>query len=49
MFSRPSVLRSRINFKIWEKLKKYDVEIPYPQRDIYIKEAPERAERDILP
>lgn len=40
LFSRPSVLRSRTNYKIWEKFKKYGVEIPYPQRDIYIKETP---------
>lgn len=40
LFNRPQVLRSAVNFKIWEKLKKYGIEIPYPQRDIYIKEAP---------
>lgn len=48
MFSRPAVLRSRINYKIWEKLKKYGVEIPYPQRDVYIKEAPGRTGGEIL-
>lgn len=40
LFNRPQVLRSAVNFKIWEKLKKYGIEIPYPQRDVYIKEAP---------
>lgn len=38
--SRPSRFRSELNYKLWEKLKAYDIEIPYPQRDLYIKEAP---------
>lgn len=49
MYNRPSVLRSEVNFKIWEKLKKYGVEIPYPQRDVYIKEAPGAAQVPGLP
>jgi len=40
LLSRPQVLRSAVNFKIWEKFKKYGIEIPYPQQDVYIKEAP---------
>ena len=39
-FNRPSRLRSEVNYKIWDKLKEHDIEIPYPQRDIYIKEMP---------
>ena len=38
--SRPTRLRSELNYKIWEKLKAYDIEVPYPQRDLYIKELP---------
>lgn len=37
---QPKALISQVNFKIWEKFKKYEVEIPYPQRDIYLKEIP---------
>lgn len=37
---RPKALASEVNFKIWEKFKEYGVEIPYPQRDLYIKEWP---------
>ena len=39
-FDRPSSLKSQVNYLIWDKLKKYDIEIPYPQRDLYIKETP---------
>jgi small-conductance mechanosensitive channel len=38
--NRPTRFRSEVNFKIWEKLKTRGIEVPYPQRDIYIKEAP---------
>lgn len=38
--NRPGALQSQVNYKIWEKLQKYSIEIPYPQRDIYIKEVP---------
>lgn len=41
-FDRPNNLKSQVNYLIWEKLKKYDIEIPYPQRDLYIKEMPNR-------
>jgi small-conductance mechanosensitive channel len=40
LYNRPQVLRSDINFLIWEKLRKYRIEIPYPQRDLYLKEIP---------
>jgi small-conductance mechanosensitive channel len=38
--SGPTRLRSELNYKIWETLKAYGIEVPYPQRDIYIKEMP---------
>lgn len=41
-FDRPNNLKSQVNYLIWDKLKKYDIEIPYPQRDLYIKEMPNR-------
>lgn len=40
MSQRPQNLRGEVNFKIWDKLKKYGIEIPYPQRDLYVKEWP---------
>ena len=46
MSQRPANLRGMVNFKIWDKLKKYGIEIPYPQRDLYIKEMPGRAKED---
>jgi small-conductance mechanosensitive channel len=44
--NRPARLRSEVNYKIWEKLKAHGIEVPYPQRDIYIKEAPAHVFRD---
>lgn len=35
---RPSAFKSEINYLIWKALKEANIEIPYPQRDIYIKE-----------
>lgn len=40
LFDRPNKLRSQVNFKIWEELKRQGIEIPYPQRDLYVKELP---------
>ncbi len=40
LIERPNKLRSQVNFKIWEQFKKDGIEIPYPQRDLYIKEFP---------
>lgn len=34
-------VRSRIMFAIWDALKKAGVEIPYPQRELHIKELPQ--------
>lgn len=40
---RPAAFKSEINYLIWKHLKEAGIEIPYPQRDLYIKEwrAPE--------
>ncbi len=40
MDARPGVLTSDLNFKIAKKFKENGIEIPYPQRDLYIKERP---------
>ncbi|MGA1205801.1 MAG: mechanosensitive ion channel family protein [Opitutales bacterium] len=37
---RPSGFKSEINYLIWNDLKEAGIEIPYPQRDLYIKELP---------
>ena len=37
---RPSAFKSEINYLIWEHLKEAGIEIPYPQRDVYIKQVP---------
>lgn len=34
---RPRLMRSKVNFKIWEKFKQHGIEIPYPQRDVHIR------------
>ncbi len=39
---RPKAMASEVNFKIWEKFKEHGIEIPYPQRDIHVKEWPEK-------
>lgn len=38
--SRPGLLKSKLNFAIAKKFKENDIKIPFPQRDIYIKEKP---------
>lgn len=43
LHNRPNKLRSQVNFRIWEKLRQSGIAIPYPQRDIYVKEFPGRA------
>ncbi len=43
MFNRPQNMRSRVNFQIWDHFKRAGIEIPNPQRDIYVKEMPGRA------
>ncbi len=43
LYDRPSALRSQVNYQIWDAFKRYGIEIPYPQRDLYIKEFPTSA------
>lgn len=40
LLNRPTTLRSKINFLIWDHFKRAGIEMPYPQRDIYVKELP---------
>lgn len=40
---RPAGFKSDLNYLIWQHLKDADIEIPYPQRDLYIKQLPENA------
>lgn len=40
LFHRPKLLYSDVNFLIWKKFKQYGIRIPYPQRDIFVKEFP---------
>lgn len=37
---RPNAFRSEVNKAIWHSFKKHGIEIPYPQRDLYLKEWP---------
>ena len=39
---RPGMLKSQLYYEIYKKFKENGVEIPFPQRDIYIKESPAR-------
>jgi small-conductance mechanosensitive channel len=39
---KPAVLKSQLYFEIFKKFKETGVEIPYPQRDLYIKEMPSK-------
>jgi len=38
MAHRPGTLESELNFAIWEKFKEHKIEIPFPQRDLHLKE-----------
>jgi len=38
MAHRPGNLESQLNFAIWDKFKQHGIEIPFPQRDLHIKE-----------
>lgn len=42
LHNRPNKLRSQVNFKIWAQFRARKIEVPYPQRDLYIKEFPGR-------
>lgn len=35
---RPAAFKSEINYRLWKALKEAGIQIPYPQRDLYIKE-----------
>lgn len=35
--NKPRVLKSMLNYKIFEELSKADIEIPFPQRDLHIR------------
>jgi small-conductance mechanosensitive channel len=37
---RPTSFKSEMNFLIWDHLKEAGIEIPYPQRDLYLKQWP---------
>lgn len=38
---RPNSFKSEINYLIWKALRDAQIEVPYPQRDLYIKQMPE--------
>src|SRR4030095_10979028 len=38
LLDRPGRLTSQLNFSIWEKFREHDIKIPYPQRDLHLKE-----------
>jgi small-conductance mechanosensitive channel len=40
LYDRPKALISEVNFAIWDAFAKHQISIPYPQRDIYVKELP---------
>jgi small-conductance mechanosensitive channel len=40
MTEKPGAFISELNFRIWRALKDAGIEIPYPQRDLHIKEWP---------
>ncbi len=44
---RPGVLKSMLYYRIWKLFKENGVEIPFPQRDVHIKETPAALERTV--
>ena len=40
LYDRPNKLRSQVNFRIWDEFQRRGIQIPYPQRDLYVKEWP---------
>jgi small-conductance mechanosensitive channel len=38
LLDHPGRLTSQLNFTIWEKFREHNIEIPYPHRDLYLKE-----------
>lgn len=45
---QPTSFSSELNYIIWDHLKQAGIEIPYPQRDLYLKEWPERGRPEII-
>jgi len=45
---RKNVLVSNLNFAIWEKFRANDVEIPFPQRDLHIKNGRLEVKKDAV-
>jgi small-conductance mechanosensitive channel len=43
---RPGVLKSQLYYAIFRKFREHGVEIPYPQRDVHIKEMPHSIRED---
>jgi small-conductance mechanosensitive channel len=43
---RPGVLKSQLYYEIFKKFKERGVEIPFPQRDVHVKEMPSAAPPD---
>lgn len=41
----PQVLKSQLYFNVFEKFKKHNIEIPYPQRDLHLKTGFDRFEK----
>ncbi|MBN1447728.1 MAG: hypothetical protein JXA28_07335, partial [Bacteroidetes bacterium] len=41
---RPGVLRSRLYYAVVQRFRELDIEFPYPQRDVHIKEMPSLGE-----
>jgi len=42
-------VRSEVYLAVWDALHEHDIEIPFPQRDVYIKEFPGRAADEVAP
>ncbi len=38
MTHRPGAFKSALNFALWDKFKEHKIEIPFPQRDVHVKE-----------
>lgn len=46
---RPAVLRSQLNFAIWQAFRSAAIEIPFPQRDLHIRSGTLRVTREPRP
>jgi len=43
---KPMILKSQLYYAIFKKFKEYNVEIPFPQRDVHIKSGPEEHSKE---